>query len=83
MARLLDWTYSSYIGSNDAPYCDLKAGAPMFHMIISALVHGLIYSGIRETMHGLGLHGVVAYVVVGLLATAVLSFVGSKFFRRP
>jgi len=54
----------------------------MLHSIITALVYGLIYSGIRETMRGLGVHGVIAYVVVGLLATAVLSFLGHRFLRR-
>jgi hypothetical protein len=51
----------------------------MIHMIISALVHGLIYAGIRETMHGLGIHGVIAYVLVGLLATAALAWL----YRLP
>lgn len=54
----------------------------MLHTIVTAIVHGLIYSGIRETMHGLGLRGVVAYVVVGLLAAAALSFLGRRLRRR-
>jgi uncharacterized membrane protein YeaQ/YmgE (transglycosylase-associated protein family) len=47
----------------------------MIHMIVSALIHGLIYSGIRETMHGLGFRGIFAYVITGLIAAFVLHLV--------
>jgi uncharacterized membrane protein YeaQ/YmgE (transglycosylase-associated protein family) len=44
----------------------------MMHMIVSAIVHGVVYGVIRETMHGLGVRGIVAYVVTGLIAAVVL-----------
>ena len=50
----------------------------MMHMIVSAIVHGVVFGGIRETMHGLGVRGIVAYVVTGLIAAVVLRAI----FRR-
>lgn len=54
----------------------------MMHMIISAIVHGVVYGGIRETMHGLGLRGIVAYVVTGLIAAVILHAMIRRRHRR-
>lgn len=52
------------------------------HMIISAIVHGVVYGGIRETMHGIGLRGIVAYVVTGLIAAVILHAIFRRRHRR-
>lgn len=43
----------------------------MWHMIESALIHGLIYRSLSASMRGLGIHGVLVFVAVGILGTAV------------
>jgi hypothetical protein len=34
----------------------------MLHIFTSVIIHALIYSGVREGLHAMGLHGFVAYL---------------------
>lgn len=52
----------------------------MWHLIESSLIHGLIYRALSACMHGLGLYGALAFVVVGILGTAVAHVVIRRLF---
>lgn len=51
-------------------------------MIESSLIHGLIYRALAACIHGLGLHGVFAFVVVGILGTVIAHIVVRNLFGR-
>jgi len=52
----------------------------MWHMIESSLIHGLIYRALAACIHGLGLHGVFAFAVVGILGVVVAHFAMRRLF---
>ncbi|WP_426661942.1 hypothetical protein [Rhodanobacter aciditrophus] len=52
----------------------------MWHLIESSLIHGLIYRALSACMLGLGLHGVLAFVVVGILGMAVAHVITRRLF---
>ena len=53
----------------------------MFHMIESALIHGLSYRVLWQAMRGLGMHGVLAFAVVGIAGMAIAHFLFRRLFR--
>jgi hypothetical protein len=55
----------------------------MFHMIESALIHGLIYRVLWAAMRSLGLHGVIVWAIVGILSLALAHFMLRRLFYRP
>ena len=54
----------------------------MGHMILSAIIHGLIYRLIWAVEKGTGLHGAVAYAVVIIGGLLIGHFVMRLFYRR-
>lgn len=54
----------------------------MWHLIESSLIHGLIYRALSACMRGMGLHGVLAFVVVGILGVLVAHVVMRGLFGR-
>jgi len=54
----------------------------MWHLIESSLIHGLIYRALSACMRGLGLHGALAFVVVGILGLAIAHVVIRSLFGR-
>ena len=54
----------------------------MWHMIESSLIHGLIYRALWTCMRGLGLHGVLAWAVIGVIGVAIAHVVTRRIFGR-
>jgi hypothetical protein len=53
----------------------------MLHIFTSVIIHALIYSGVREDLHAMGLHGFVAYLAAGVVVSLVVHVLFRRWFN--